>query len=367
MILTTGELMWTRTYPEFAQELLTRAITQDSFGGYVIASYGLAPNSGSLIFKVDRDGSVVWSTLLSSAQYNIAVDIIASAEGGFMFLMTEVHDTNQCVVMVHLSEAGDTLWSVPIECADLFTEIYASCLRQTASGDYVVLYAVPREAGGNNWDICIEKVDAVGNELWQRRYGTSLPEVAFDLGLTPTGQMLICGYAYPDSFGESDAMLMLLDANGDSLWKAVFGSPHLDELASLTVLPTGAFATAGETTFDCGERRRVDWALLFNTPTSSAPAPAPIGSDLGVIIHPGYPNPFNISTRVGVEISTPGRYQVLLFNVLGRCFAVYADRFFFTGTYDFQIESSDMGSGMYFFVMHGQNGNFQAMPIVLIR
>lgn len=90
-------------------------------------------------------------------------------------------------------------------------------------------------------DTYIRKVDLNGSLIWAKSFGGNQDDIAHNMTVDLNGNILICGNfygtcdfdpgpaVYPVSaMGNADAFILKLDANGDFLWVATFGSSLID-------------------------------------------------------------------------------------------------------------------------------------------
>jgi hypothetical protein len=73
---------------------------------------------------------------------------------------------------------------------------------------------------------------------------------------------------------------------------------------------------------------------------SSAAAP-------GFVLHPNYPNPFNPSTTIALQLPNPGHCRLLVHNLLGEEVAVLHDGFLDAGEHAFSFDGGGHSSGLY--------------------
>ena len=61
-----------------------------------------------------------------------------------------------------------------------------------------------------------------------------------------------------------------------------------------------------------------------------------------------YPNPFNPSTNVSVELSTDANVSIQVFNIMGQLVDIVSDNQMVAGKYSFTWDASSVTSGVYF-------------------
>jgi len=68
-----------------------------------------------------------------------------------------------------------------------------------------------------------------------------------------------------------------------------------------------------------------------------------------------YPNPFNPTTSVRFTIPNAGKVSFKVYDILGNEVASYIDGFLQNGTYNVQIDGSNLSSGVYFYELKTQD------------
>ncbi len=77
-------------------------------------------------------------------------------------------------------------------------------------------------------------------------------------------------------------------------------------------------------------------------------------------LHPNYPNPFNSSTVIQVDLPTADRLSVMIYDINGRRIRIIANhRLFDAGYYKFKWDGTNtnglpVASGVYFIHLQGQ-------------
>jgi hypothetical protein len=117
---------------------------------------------------------------------------------------------------------------------------------QTDDGGYIVA-AQTFSFGTGTSDIYIIKTDAFGNEIWSKVYGGNGWDAPF--GIIPannTGYIIV---AQTSSFGAgaSDAFLMKISLNGDSVWFKTYGGIKDDGANSIDICTDSGFIICGTT------------------------------------------------------------------------------------------------------------------------
>ena len=96
---------------------------------------------------------------------------------------------------------------------------------QTSDGGYVAAgYIKSHETG--DVDMLVIKVDADGNEEWNRTYGGNEEDQGYTIQQTNDGGYIVIGGTL--SYGPGVAWLVKLDTNGNELWNKTYGTGNED-------------------------------------------------------------------------------------------------------------------------------------------
>ena len=64
-------------------------------------------------------------------------------------------------------------------------------------------------------------------------------------------------------------------------------------------------------------------------------------------ISSAYPNPFNPSTHINLEINTEAKIKISVYNIIGQIMTILVDEDLSAGSYQFEWHSLDAPSGLY--------------------
>jgi hypothetical protein len=103
-----------------------------------------------------------------------------------------------------------------------------------------------------DWDAYIMKLDANGTKQWVKMFGGSVTDVALPVFQTKDGGYMMGVWSdskdgdFTGQNGDSDIIAMKLDANGNLLWKKYFGGSDYDSINTIIETADGGFVLAGE-------------------------------------------------------------------------------------------------------------------------
>jgi hypothetical protein len=122
----------------------------------------------------------------------------------------------------------------------------ASSLVSSSDGGYA-LAGSTKSFGAGDFDFWLVKTDAYGNMNWNKTYGGSKNDRAYELVETSDGGFAIAGYTYSFGAGESDFWLVKVDSQGNMEWNKTYGGASHDFAYSLVSSSDGGYALAGST------------------------------------------------------------------------------------------------------------------------
>ena len=121
---------------------------------------------------------------------------------------------------------------------------FAGSVRFTSDGG-IITCGWTLSYGAGLTDAWIVKMDASGNILWQRAYGSPDDDIALDIQELPGGGYIVLGSTYSLATS-SDVWLLHLDESGNILWQKKYGTAAQDQGPSLLQTSDGGFILSGE-------------------------------------------------------------------------------------------------------------------------
>jgi hypothetical protein len=135
----------------------------------------------------------------------------------------------------------------------------ANDAKKTSDGGLIVTgysKSVDGDLTGNKGgeDILVAKLDASGNKQWVKNFGGSAAENGSAVVTTSDGGYIIAGTTQssdgdiPANQGNSDLVLLKLDASGNKSWVKTYGGSQLEETTSIIPTFDGGYLLLGRTT-----------------------------------------------------------------------------------------------------------------------
>lgn len=214
-----GSVAWQKTYGGSGSDRVSDVkLTGD--GGYIVgghtSSFGV-DSSDYWVLKLDSNGALVWQkTYGYSSDEKLSVIQQTSDSGYIIAGNTTVRNTNGEAQVIKLNNDGSVAWQ-KIYSASGFTDNIPEAIQQTSDGGYVVTGLVSVSTG-RGYDAWILKLNSDGSVAWQKTYGGSGTDYAYDIKLTSDA-----GYVVVGSFN-SRAWVFKLDGSGNILWQKTYGN-----------------------------------------------------------------------------------------------------------------------------------------------
>jgi len=274
----SGEIQLAKTYGGSNEDDATSIIkTPDS--GFAIAGFTLS-NDGDItdktttdadfwVFKLNADGSLLWSKTYGGSGDDRATKIINTQDGGFA--VTGFTRSNDGDVsnnngfydywLIKLDASGNLLWEKTYGFAG---NDQGQSVIQTSDGGYFLtgfldfdgrasqgnaVKSQGRHGVGEFWGI---KTDASGAVEWTQYYGGTSNDRSYDVVQTDDGGFLMIGNTESDDFditnskGSYDFWAVRVTSAGDLIWAKNYGGSGIEIAYSITKSQDGNYFLIGD-------------------------------------------------------------------------------------------------------------------------
>ncbi|MBE0433655.1 choice-of-anchor D domain-containing protein [candidate division WOR-3 bacterium] len=244
-----GNAQWTKTYGGTGVDIGS-AVQQTADNGYIIAGYTKSFGAGNYDFyliKTDANGDTLWTKTYGGAGADYGYSVQQTADYGYIVAgyTNSFGAGNSDYYLVKTDANGDMLWAKTYGGTDAD---YGYSVQQTADYGYIVAgYTMSFGAGMS--DFYLVKTDANGDTLWTRTYGGAggdLVEGFHSVQQVAGGGYVVAGHT--TSFG-AGVWLLRIDANGDTLWTRTYGTDY-QEGYSVQQTADGGYIIAGWDYYD---------------------------------------------------------------------------------------------------------------------
>ena len=238
---------WEMTFGDPTDDLEVRDVIETTDHGYLMAGYQSSQNPDIFLMRTDVDGTLLWfqtydRIVLGTSVPDFAYEVVATADGGFVVVgSSDGQNSTNDVFLMKVDANGNELWERDFGTAG---NTEGLSLALTNNGGFII--AGYREVSADNTDIFLVRTDADGNELWTQNIGgADREELANSVIQTADGGFAVAGYI--NVAGNRDFYIVKLDSEGNIEDDIAFGSSNDedDEAFSLVQLADGSLVTVG--------------------------------------------------------------------------------------------------------------------------
>ncbi|MFD0795957.1 hypothetical protein ACFQZJ_00680 [Maribacter chungangensis] len=273
-----GNLEWNNTYGG-SKDDRGQSLVQTKEGGFALTGYAMSDDGdGSInngfhdnwVVKVDVLGSMEWEKSFGFSGHDHSYDIVETQDGGLFFTgfldITSARADGNTEKANTLTRHGvGEFWGTKIDASGALqwrgyfggtNNDRSHAVVESDDGGFVMAgfsesndFDISNTQG--SYDFWVVKVDANGNLLWERSYGGSGIEIAYDIAKTQDGGYVIAGNTFSSdgdisgTKGESDVWLVKIDASGSLVWEHTYGGSSFDAAQAVISSKNGGYFIVG--------------------------------------------------------------------------------------------------------------------------
>jgi len=242
-----GIMQWSRTYGGTGTEEVYD-LAQTSDGGYALIgstdSFG-AGNMDFWLIKTDANGNIQLNKTYGGANFDLASSVVQTYDGGYALagITTSYGAGKADVWLIRTDSNGNAQWNKTYggTVNDLAYE-----MAQTADGGYA-LAGRTDSYGAGGYDFWLVKTDSAGNTQWNKTYGGAADDIGTFIIQTSDGGYTFVGYTDSFGVGSFDSWLIRTDSAGNVQWNKTYGGAAKDYLWSVIQTSEGGYALSGAT------------------------------------------------------------------------------------------------------------------------
>ena len=302
-----GEIDFVKTFGGSQNETLVAAVqtndgayvlmgTTDSSDGDITGKKG--DDNDYWLLKTTQEGEIVFNKTFGGSNTDTATSLINTTDGGFIvcgYSQSSDGDVSnnegfQDYWITKLDAQGNISWEKTHGFAG---SDQALKIIQTASGNFFVTGFFDVSASGNQgnddgkmgtsskatlhgvgefWGILM---DQNGDTIWRRYFGGSSNDRSYDVVETDDGGFIIIGssesvdFDITDNKGSYDYWMVRVDSNGNKLWAKSLGGSEIDQGYGITKAEDGNFIIVGDTRSTDGDVSTLNgnadaWVVKFS-------------------------------------------------------------------------------------------------------
>lgn len=225
-----------------------RSLVTLSDGSVVLAGRGASGSSSNtdmVVIKVDRDGNKAWEKKFGGEETDEALDIMATSDGNLLIVgHSDSYSGSpgiKDVFAVKLDASGNELWNKTYGSNVTIDEAHA--VVEAHGGGYLL---VGHSFINGSLEINAFKIDENGEKQWEKYYGGSASEQGSDVIKTNEGYMIV-GNTESKGKGKWDVWMLQIDKEGNELWDTTFGGGDNETANKVIQTKDGGFLIAGST------------------------------------------------------------------------------------------------------------------------
>lgn len=180
-----------------------------------------------LLFKTNSVGDLVWWKNFGGDGIESGKSVVMTADSSGYLVSGYKNDftsTGYDIWLLKVDLNGDTLWTKTYGGND-WEVSYA--INKLADSTYIVA-GETFSFGNGQRDVYVLRLDGNGDTLWTRTFGGSNDDVAKYIHIDRHQNILLVGNTTSFGAGNSDAYLVYLDVNGDTIWTKTIGTTEDD-------------------------------------------------------------------------------------------------------------------------------------------
>ena len=266
-----GVLQWQKSFGGSSIDI-AYDIKQTTDLGFIVAGYTQSTDGDitSLhgfedywIIKLDNSGNLQWQKTFGGTEDERAWSVQQTADGGYIaggYTRSNDGDVtgnhgDYDFWVVKLDGSGTLQWQKALGGSLLDKN---RTVIQTADGGYITAgYTASTDGDVTGTqvpfseDLWIAKLDGSGVLQWQKSYGGTGVEQAYQVKQLTDGSYLFAGSSYSTdgdvtgNHGGTDSWCLQTDNNGALLWEKSFGGSDYDETYAVAIANDGGFLVAG--------------------------------------------------------------------------------------------------------------------------
>lgn len=207
-----------------------------------------------------------WQKTYGSSVNELGFAITNASDGGYVLAGSTVGNNGDVsgnhggsdAWIVKLNNTGNIVWQ---KCFGGTGGDYAYDIVSTSDGGYIFSGATSSSDGDISGfhgavDAWVVKLSATGTIEWQKVLGGSATERALSVIVTSTGEYLVAGYTnstdgdVSGNHGNYDSWIVKLSSAGNTVWTKTYGGSLYDVAATITEVTDGFMISAGAESID---------------------------------------------------------------------------------------------------------------------
>lgn len=189
---------------------------------------------------------VLWTKNYGGNNWDTGNSVLQTNDGGFYITGQKGFIPGQLssgdVWLIRTDSNGDTLWSKTYGDSSGRDEGYS--IKKVTGGGYIIAGQTTSFGAGES-DAFVIRINDNGDTLWTRTYGGESQDYVTRIQQTSDNGFIMVGHTYSYGLGSFDVWLIRTDENGDTIWTNTFGTSGVDLGNSIQQTSDGGFIITG--------------------------------------------------------------------------------------------------------------------------
>ena len=270
-------IQWQKTFGGTGTDY-GNSFIQTTDGGYIFTGNTFSSNgdvtlnngaSDTWVVKTDAIGTILWQKTYGGSNNDLANSIKQTTDGGYI-LAGLSNSTNGDVTanygdndfwVLKIDSNGTKQWDKSFGGS---SNDFAFDIKQTSDGGYIVSGTSSSNDFNSinnhgDYDALVVKLDSSGNLSWQKSYGGSDMDQGGYAEQTSDGGYIMTLFTrsingnVTNNHGGFDAWVVKTDANGNIIWQKTYGGTFTDSLNKVQFTPDGGYLFLGATNSNNGD------------------------------------------------------------------------------------------------------------------
>lgn len=280
---SSGTKLWDKRFGGTDRDLCFKVIQNTE--GYLLIGNSRSGNDGDKtspnkgeddiwLIQIRPDGTKLWEKSFGGSGTDEAFNAIMLSDGSYII---SAHSNSPAggdkstssqkggrygldLWILKIDKNGNKIWDKTF--GGDGDEETPTALTATKDGNFIIAVGSASNLSGDRTeslrgikDFWIIKLSPSGNKIWDKRYGTSLQDVPYDIQEFQDESLIIGGFSEAGidgdktspSYGAADYWLIKIDKNGNKIWDKTFGGSGADYIVGLDQNKTGYILVAGQT------------------------------------------------------------------------------------------------------------------------
>jgi len=216
-----GNLEWSKTFGGNLEDI--GFCVEDAGNGYVVvgSTYSYGVNEDMYFIKVDLNGNLIWQKVYGDPNYiQCGYEVEKTVDGGYIITGYWSRD----IYLLKTDVYGNIEWQKRYR---VYAENRGYSVKQTSDNGYIIA-GYTHSPLHQVTDICVIKVDSLGEMKWLRLFGGDGKEKGYCIVETHDKCYAIVGYTNSFGSGGYDVYLIKVDTLGNLLWERTYGGVRND-------------------------------------------------------------------------------------------------------------------------------------------